>query len=205
MVLVTMPLLLDPLSGSDTPGHEPIGRLRLSMKLIRIDVRFFRSFNFDFERKAREEQQPAPWEEQEPWYPFVRVPLEADITAVVGANESGKSHLLHAVQAALTGRPIRREDFCRYSEMYSVQADEIRLPEFGAVFRLAQGEKVAGVTALGDAREFALYRPGSGEPFLVIDGERVKLPSGKLEAAMPKTFELKTGVAVPDSVSNGSL
>lgn len=178
------------------------------MKLARVDVRFFRSFNYDFERKARDSSKPAPWEDQEPWYPFVRVPLESDITAVVGANESGKSQLLKAVQAALTGDPIKREDFCRYSEEYSVQADEIRLPEFGAVFRLDDGEQVGGVSALRDAREFGLYRPGSDEPFLVIDNERIKLPAGqlaKLVSALPRTFELKTGVAIPDSVSIAEL
>ena len=178
------------------------------MKLTRIDVRFFRSFNYDFERKVREESTPSSWEEQEPWYPFVRVPLEPDITAIVGANESGKSQLLLAVEAALTGKPIRREDFCRYSEEYSVQEGEIRLPEFGAVFRLDEGEQIAGVAALHDAQEFGLYRPGSEDPFLVVNEERVKLSAGqlaKLEAVLPKTFELKTGVAVPDSVSIAEL
>ncbi|WP_051513849.1 ATP-dependent endonuclease, partial [Microbacterium sp. C448] len=126
----------------------------------------------------------------------------------MGANEAGKSQLLKAVQAALTGEPIRREDFCRYSEEYSVEADKIRLPEFGAVFKLDDGEQVAGVAAIGDAREFGLYRPGSEDPFLVIHGERVKLPAGqlaKLEAALPRTFELKTGVAIPDSISIAEL
>ena len=178
------------------------------MKLVRIDVRFFRSFNYDFERKSRDDLEPAPWEDREPWFPFVRVPLETDVTAIVGANESGKSQLLHAVQAALTGQPIRREDFCRYSEMYSVQADEMRFPEFGALFALDEGERIAGVTAIGEARNFGLYRPGTAEPFLVIDDERVKLPPAqavKLAAALPKTFELKTGVAVPDSVSIAEL
>jgi predicted ATPase len=178
------------------------------MKLTRVDVRFFRSFNFDFERKAQDESKPEPWEDQEPWYPFVRVPLEADITAVVGANESGKSQLLKAVQAALTGDPIRREDFCRYSEEYSVQVGEIRLPEFGALFRLDDGEQIAGVPALRNAREFTLYRPGSDEPFLVIDDERIKLPAAqltKLVSLLPSTFELKTGVAIPDSVSIAEL
>jgi len=178
------------------------------VKLSRVDVRFFRSFNYDFERKARDENAPAPWEDQEPWYPFVRVPLEPDISAIVGANESGKSQLLKAIQAALTGNPIRREDFCRYSEEYSVQADEIRLPEFGAVFRLEEAEQVTGVPALRDAREFGLYRPGSDDPYLVIDDERVKLPAAqlaKLAALLPETFELKTGVAIPDSVSIAEL
>lgn len=178
------------------------------MKLARVDVRFFRSFNFDFERKARHDSDPAPWEDREPWYPYVRVPLEPDITAIVGANESGKSQLLKALQAAITGNPIRREDFCRYSEEYSVQADEIRLPEFGAAFKLEDGEQVQGVPSLRDAREFALYRPGSDEPFLVVDGERIKLSPAqlnKLVAALPETFELKTGVAIPDSVSIAEL
>ncbi|WP_181062765.1 ATP-dependent endonuclease [Pseudoclavibacter sp. RFBG4] len=178
------------------------------MKLNRIDVRFFRSFNFDFERKAREGQAPASWEESEPWYPFVRVPLENDITAIVGANEAGKSQLLKAIQAALTGDPIRREDFCRYSEEYSVQANQIRLPEFGAIFDLEPGEAIAGVPVLGEARQFGLYRPGSDAPFIVVDGDSIKLPAAqltKLVAALPKTFELETGIAIPDSVSIAEL
>ncbi|MBT1634611.1 AAA family ATPase [Clavibacter michiganensis] len=178
------------------------------MKLSRVDVRFFRSFNFDFEHRARERSEPAAWEDSQPWYPFVRVRLEPDITAVVGANEAGKSQLLRAVQAGLTGSPIRREDFCRYSEEYSVQAGQMRLPEFGVTIALEEGEQIAGVPALRDARSFSLYRPGSDGPFLVIDGIKVKLPSAqlaKLEDALPDTFELKTGVAIPDSVSIAEL
>ncbi|MCJ1707855.1 AAA family ATPase [Microbacterium sp. VKM Ac-2923] len=178
------------------------------MKLSRIDVRFFRSFNFDFEHRARESSEPAAWEDSQPWHPFVRVRLEPDITAVVGANEAGKSQLLRAVQAGLTGSPIRRQDFCRYSEEYSVQAGQIRLPEFGVTITLEEGEQIVGVPALRDARTFSLYRPGSDEPFLVIDETKVKLPSAqlqKLEDALPDTFELKTGVAIPDSVSIAEL
>lgn len=178
------------------------------MKLSRVDVRFFRSFNFDFERRAREHSEPDGWEDPQPWYPFVRVRLEADITAVVGANEAGKSQLLRAIQAGLTGSPIRREDFCRYSEEYSVQAGQLRLPEFGVTIALEEGEQVTGVPALREARTFSLYRPGSDDPFLVIDGTKVKLPTSqltKLEAALPQTFELKTGVAIPDSVSIAEL
>jgi len=178
------------------------------VKLSRVDVRFFRSFNFDFEHRARESSKAAAWEDAQPWYPFVRVRLEPDITAIVGANEAGKSQLLRAVQAGLTGSPIRREDFCRYSEEYSVQAGQIRLPEFGVTITLEEGEQIAGVPALGNARTFSLYRPGSNDPFLVIDGTKVKLPASqvkKLEDALPDTFELKTGVAIPDSVSIAEL
>lgn len=130
-------------------------------------------FNYDFEHRAREGSEPAAWEDSQPWHPFVRVRLEPDITAIVGANEAGKSQLLRAIQAGLTGSPIRREDFCRYSEEYSVQAGQIRLPEFGVTIALEDGEQIAGVPALGDAREFSLYRPGSDDPFLVINGTKV--------------------------------
>ncbi|NMO03286.1 AAA family ATPase [Gordonia sp. TBRC 11910] len=178
------------------------------MKLTRVDIRFFRSFNFDFERSARDSCKPESWEEEDPWYPFVRIPLEPDITAVVGANESGKSQLLAAIKAGLTGNNIHREDFCRYSSEYSVQADQIRLPEFGVTFKLDESEQIAGVSPLADAREFTLYRPGSGDAFVVVDGTRMKLSTSqinKLAATLPDTFSLQTGVAIPDSVSIAEL
>ncbi|WP_167041290.1 AAA family ATPase [Salinibacterium sp. ZJ454] len=179
------------------------------MRLTRVDVRFFRSFNFDYELKARESSQPAPWEEDSPWFPFVRVPLDSEITAIVGANEAGKTQLLTAIEAALTGSPIDRADFCRYSERYSVKTNEIRLPEFGGTFALDAGEPAPeGVTSLGSAREFTLYRPGDRAPFLVIGNERVEIPEIELqllESALPKIHQLKTGLAIPDSVSISEL
>lgn len=178
------------------------------MRFVRIDVRFFRSFNYDFELKGREDSNARPWEDRDPaWYPFVRVPIERDITAVVGANEAGKSQLLVAIKAALTGSPIDRSDFCRYSELYSVKAGEIRLPEFGGTFALDDDE-TTGVAILDGVREFTLYRPGDEAPFLVIGDERVPIKSedlAKLQARLPSFYELKTDLALPISVSIGQL
>lgn len=178
------------------------------MKLTRVDVRFFRSFNFDFERKARDANRPDPWEDHDPWHPFVRVPLERDITAVVGANESGKSQLLHAIEAGLTGDRILREDFCRYSDQYSVQTDQIRYPEFGVKITLDEEDEIEGIEALHSTREFVLYRPGARDAFLVVNGQRAEISSEELEIleeSLPKTFRLETGIAVPDSVSIAEL
>ncbi|WPF82677.1 AAA family ATPase [Sanguibacter sp. 4.1] len=178
------------------------------MKLTRIDVRFFRSLNYDFERRARGSDAAAPWEDTDPWLPFVRVSIEPDISAVVGANESGKSQLLKAIQAALTGDPIRREDFCRYSEKYSVESGQMLLPEFGATFQVEKTDQLANVPFLDGTSTFSLYRPGSNPPFLVIDNQRLDISAsqlGALEAVIPRTFELKTGVAIPDSVSIAEL
>lgn len=180
------------------------------MRLGRLDVRFFRSFNYDYERKFRDENVPEKWEEtQSGWYPFVRVPIEADITAVVGSNESGKSQLLAAVRAALTGKPIERSDFCRYSELYSVRTDEIRLPEFGAMFAIDDEESQRLQDAgLPKFSEFSLYRPGGNQPFLVVNGMRLEITPAvftAIEEQLPRYEVLRTDLAIPDSVSIDEL
>lgn len=173
------------------------------MKLVRVDIRFFKSFNYDFELKSRVGSQPREWEETSPaWYPFVRVPLEGDITAVVGANEAGKSQLLTAIKAGLVGSPIERADFCRYSDIYSVKQGEIRLPEFGVTLEVTEGE-LDDLPGLTGVQRFTLVRPGSGSPFLVVDGRKVAIATPdleKLQRRLPKFHELQTNLSIPDSV-----
>ncbi|WP_433952935.1 ATP-dependent nuclease [Curtobacterium flaccumfaciens] len=178
------------------------------MRLNRIDVRFYKSFNFDFELKARPDAQPQSWEDPGPWFPFVKVPLDRDITAIVGANESGKSQLLGAIKAALGHRPIDRDDFCRYSELYSVQVGALRHPEFGAWLTLDEDEEDIAVTALEGVRSFGLFRPGVNDAFLVVDDQRVAMTAEELAAVqerLPQVFEMATDLAIPDSVSIARL
>lgn len=179
------------------------------MKLTRIDVRFYKSFNFDFELKARPKAVPEEWEDKGgPWFPFIKIPIDGDITAVVGANESGKSHLLGAIKIALGVEKIDRADFCRYSEQYSVQVGQLRYPEFGAWLELEQEELPVGVEALKDIRRFAIFRPGNRPPFLVVEGQRVPLSDDDLtvvESRLPGVFGMVTNLAIPDSVSISRL
>jgi predicted ATPase len=180
------------------------------MLISELHVRFFRSFNYDFERKFRTTSKPQEWEDTSPaWFPFIRVPIEKDITAIVGANESGKSQLLTAIEAAITGSPIDRGDFCRYSELYSVQVEEIRYPEFGVAFTTEpQDADLLRQLGLEGVTEFALYRPGEGAPFLVVNGERrnlTDLQPGNLTAHLPTIGHLKTDLAIPDAVSIAEL
>lgn len=174
------------------------------MRLTTLHVRFFRSFNYDFERKDRGLTQALSWEETEPaWHPFVRVPIERDITAVVGANESGKSQLLVAIKAVLTGEPIERADFCRYSELYSVKAGEVRKPEFGGTFEVESGE-LEHIAPLAETTQVSLFRPGGGTPFVVVDDRKIQLSDQELKdflASIPKYQELQTTLAIPNSVS----
>lgn len=182
------------------------------MRLERVDVRFYKSFNFDYELKAKDEQtdrNPPEWEVTDgKWHPFVRVPLDPEITAIVGANESGKSQLLSAIEAAIIGTPIKREDFCRYSDLYSVKTGEIRLPEFGAWFLIEDSDNVESVPHLKRAKRFGLYRPGDANPFLVIDDVRVDMDNAELkslESILPSFHTLETDLAIPDSVSIARL
>jgi predicted ATPase len=54
-------------------------------------------------------------------FPFIEVPIEDDITTIVGANESGKSHLLNAISKVVRGTGIegidefKRTDLCHYA------------------------------------------------------------------------------------------
>lgn len=102
------------------------------MQLKTVFIRFYKSFNDDFLRKNDDRVKPKPWEKiGETFYPYIEVPVESQITTVVGANESGKSHLLSAIEKAITGRRIERSDFCRYSPFFTVKQNELKYPDFG--------------------------------------------------------------------------
>lgn len=64
------------------------------MRVQEVWIRFYKSFNFDYELKASPNAKPKKWQELDGrWMPHIRIPVEPDITAVVGANESGENAL----------------------------------------------------------------------------------------------------------------
>jgi hypothetical protein len=184
------------------------------MRLRRLHVRFFRSFNFDYERKAHRDAEPKDWEMIDgAWYPFVRVDLDPAVTAVVGANESGKSHLIDALKKALTGEGISRSDFCRYSALFSVETGQVRLPDLGVEFELEDEDDLAVAAKAGIPAEIGrpqiLLRLGGVDAAIVdSSGEALHLPKRQLEAltaALPKPIQLATDVPLPDSISLDDL
>jgi predicted ATPase len=105
------------------------------VKLTTVYARFFRSLNFDFLKRSDPGYRPKPWDDVvgvAP-YPFVKLGLDPHITTVVGANESGKSQVLAAIEFGLTGERIVRRDFCRYSPFFLTDK-VMQLPEFGLEF-----------------------------------------------------------------------
>jgi AAA15 family ATPase/GTPase len=115
------------------------------MHLKKIFIRFYKSFNDDFLRKNDDRVKPKPWDLiNDDFYPYIEVPIEPKITTIVGANESGKSHLLSAIEKALFVKNIERSDFCRYSPLFTVKKNELKYPDFGSEWSgLSKSEKVS--------------------------------------------------------------
>lgn len=183
------------------------------MKATELYVRFFKSFNFDYIRKSTPNSTPQPWEMfDQGWYPHVRVSLEDEITTVVGANESGKSQLLDAIEYSLFAKKPERKHFCRYSEFFSVEAGKLYFPEFGMKF-FCQDEteveafnKATGKTLA--SRSFTLLSAQGDDIRLVFDtsnteeeGELLtKTQAEAIKKILPKPKRLHAKLELPDLV-----
>lgn len=182
------------------------------MLLRDVYVRFYKSFNFDYLRKTHPDAEPFPWEKTSDgyWYPYVRVSLDDGITTVVGANESGKSQLLGAIDCTLTGEGVRRSDFCRYSQFFAVDEAMLR-PDFGARFcELSDDERAAVARACHiasppDFSSFNLFRLGRGDVVAYLEEpsgwtEHSVAEPAELAAVLPRPFVIHSQVPLPDSV-----
>lgn len=156
------------------------------MKLRALYIRFYKSFNFDYLRKNHENGIAYPWEYiDNMWYPYVEIPIDPEVTTVVGANESGKTHLLEAIEKGLLGKGINRNDFCRYSRFFTVEEGEIKLPSVGFEWRdISQEEK----NNLRDA--FNLPHAAFEKIFLfILDGSNWVAYLGSEKSAKPYTVQ----------------
>jgi predicted ATPase len=180
------------------------------MRLTRLYVRFYKSFNYDYERKFSGTAGPEPWEHLgDAWYPFVRIELEPTITTVVGANESGKSHLLDAIEKVITGQGIEMADFCRYSHFFSVERGQRRSPDFGCEFEVAD-ERDVGLAKkhldleVSEGARFKLFRLNGEAPVVFRGDELEPFKAGLKQAAvddlLPAVFRLDADIPLPDSI-----
>lgn len=95
------------------------------MKLSKVLLRWYKSFNVSYDASGNDRQEGAvkrPWnlwklpDGREEMFPFIEISTDADITTVVGANESGKSHLLNAISKVITGKGVPGDPFSSGSE-----------------------------------------------------------------------------------------
>jgi predicted ATP-dependent endonuclease of OLD family len=185
------------------------------MQLKAVFVRFYKSFNYDYLRKFHPNSKHMPWEELDGmWYPYVQVPIDPKVTTVVGANESGKSHLLTAIEKGVSGKDIRREDFCRYSQFFTVEVGKRKLPDFGFEWTNLSPEeeervrKACKIEEGREVKEFHLFRNESNRLTIYLPTGTTfeKHPlnateSREFEKHLPRTFRIDAEVALPDSVS----
>lgn len=210
------------------------------MKISKVLLRWYKSFNVNYagyaDRKAGVTRRP--WNllgrntEDESDFPFIEIPLEEDITTIVGANESGKSHLLSAISKVITGHGIpesngestaySRTDLCHYTSPRSKNAED--WPNVGLQFKdVSQTE----LEAIGNAIEqpsFGKTKPDASYLLTVViapnnrgteaylyphDAENpVELDKAKLDklrGCLPKVEFIKSGLAFSDQVPIGTL
>ena len=73
------------------------------MILKTVYIRFYRAFNYHYIRALNSRVEHHPWDKMEDGapYPYIELDIDQELTSVVGANESGKTQLLKAIEFAL--------------------------------------------------------------------------------------------------------
>jgi len=140
------------------------------------------------------------------FYPYVRVDLDPDVTCVVGANESGKSQLLDAIEFALGVVDPEPLDFCRYSTFFTVDSS-LRLPHFGlCIGDISEADREV-LSALGldldestSAVRFFREELGRLRVFVGDAEESQTVDLREAVNSLPRTFRIDPTRELPDSV-----
>lgn len=189
------------------------------MKLGCVYARFYKSFNFDQRRAAHELAKPYPWEDtNRGWYPYIEVSIHELITTIVGANESGKSHLLNAIEIAVTGQGFRRQDLCRYSDFFNVEVGNDFWPHLGVSWTDLTDEEAAKLRAEvseapEDVRRFHMFREGPDKLdlyFPTADGYSLQTLTGAKahkfgQTWLPIPFRIESRVGLPRALPVSEL
>jgi len=209
------------------------------MKVAAVLLRWYKSFNTNYmpytDRRAGVSSRP--WNllsrntDNERDFPFIEIPLEQDITTVVGANESGKSHLLSAVSKVLTGKGIpdgfgdgrefSRTDLCHYTSPRSKNAEDwpnvglqftgLRKEELKAIGEAAGNEPLKKHTPTTETVLTLVLAPDFAEKtvaHLFLDGIQCGLDAGQLgnvRKHLPTVQFIRSDVAFSDQIPIHSL
>lgn len=180
----------------------------MSMILRTAYVRFYRAFNFDYLRKRHPEAKPDPWDRMEDgtFYPYVRLDIDPELTAVVGANESGKSQILQAIECALGHSDSSPADFCRYSDYFTV-AEAMRIPHFGLHFEDVTDEEAQAISKLVGSPDpesmssFRVFRTHPSQATLYVGEQEYEVTDLQaLRDILPRVFRIDPSRAIPNSV-----
>lgn len=201
------------------------------MKLNRVLLRWYKSFNISYRQDgpARLSDVSRPWNVLDVTkdlandYPFIEIPIEGDITTIVGGNESGKSHLLGAISKVidgkgLNGEPYDQTDLCRYATTPSLSTS--RWPQVGLQFEVNSGDLTnihkavpASATAGTTAHVMTLilaHDTEGHEAFLYFDQNENPYPLAgpdlkALRETLPRVRFIDAQAALPDTLSFNEL
>ena len=171
-------------------------------------VRFYRAFNYDYLRKRHAGYEPDPWDKMEDgsFYPYISVDIDPELTCVVGANESGKSQLLQAIECALGKSSTDPADFCRYSTYFTV-SEAMRHPHFGLHFNSLTDDETEAIVKLLDLptdsniSSFRVFRTHPDAVSVYADNKEHKLPDHhSLKDILPSVLRIDAERAVPNSI-----
>lgn len=152
------------------------------MRASRVLLRWYKSFNTRYHGYSSSSgDSRGPWESYAGQdLPFIEIPLDPQITTIVGANESGKSHLLSAVAKAFTGKGIGEDahdyavqDICRYCAFEGLEKDV--WPNIGIELSFAKNEEAEkALKALGVAMPAGDAAPDADESActIILDGAK---------------------------------
>jgi hypothetical protein len=123
---------------------------------------------------------------------------------------------LSAIEKGISGNEIEREDFCRYSRFFTVEAGKRKRPDFGFEWvNLSEKDRTAVRQAIGLDKEEPIERlftfRRDKDIFDVYVGDEkahstlTTEQTLALTEALPKVFHIDAKVALPDSVAIGRL
>ena len=206
------------------------------MKASKILLRWYKSFNVNYRPNADRQHGVVsrPWNAlrveggSENDYEFVEIPIESDTTTIVGANESGKSHLICAVSKVITGkgipeddrgpRPFARTDLCHFASVRSKNAEA--WPNIGMEFQGLTDYEISQINTatgknlvFGSEPRFTLIiapkgKSGHGHLYPGKQPNSVTLDEQQLDAVreiLPDVKFIKSDVAISDDVPLSDL
>lgn len=195
----------------------------MAIWVSKVYLRWYKSFNTD--SSERRDRSNRPWNQyNERDFPFVEIPISSRVCTIVGANETGKSQLLGAIQKVIDGKlwdgtKYLSHDICRYSGLLSV-SDTV-WPELGLEFTfdtdaefLRCSEALDGLGINGsDGEKLRFFVKGNGEDYLTIydkNGQKLKSLNEKewlekKENAIPKVHYIRNDLEFRNQIHINQL
>ncbi len=206
------------------------------MKVKKVLLRWYKSFHINYREHFDRGQSEGfrPWNElkasgsDDATFPFIEIALEDDVTTIVGANETGKSHLLNAIKKVITGKGIAPEDefsqtdLCHYAGIRKINCEawpNIGLQfafdedaEIAAVCKAIGQEGLANVNASEKLISFAVILTPSAECSATVFVEPNSAPVlidktqlSSLRSLLPKVRFIDSGALLPSEIALADL